>query len=546
MVVQTSQTWVCPSYLSDQLYELYGLTCPPRWGMPRRLDWPTLGPAVARVMTALGTSPMPWQRYMLDLAGEVNPAVGVLGYGRVGLSVMRQMGKTALAFGVITHRALAWPRQRSIYSAQNGVAAEARWREEYLPLVEASPFAESMKGRKSRGSFGADWANGSVSNLASSGESSGHGPPLDLGFIDELFSQHDNRQEQAMSPAMLTRAMSQLWWASAGGTELSVPLNEKREAGREIVEEFWREFERNGWRREGILWPSTLYAEWSAPTNERGQLIAPRDDEATWLANMPAVCPAPPCQCDPDRVWHHTTTVAKIRGELEGFRKTPEEFDRAFLNITRKSTPPPDPNVPLAEWPGCVDVRSRRGPEVAFAADLTPRRDHAAIGVYSIRPDGVGHIEVIDERPGWEWVVAAFLRLRELWNPIAFGLDVKGPGAALLERLEDAGIARPADPDRPKRSELYIPTTAEVALACGDITDDVRTGKVRHIDQAPLTTAIEGTQSRPLGGDGGFAWARRNSTSNIAPWCAVTLARRTYHARADLVATSYDPLANIG
>jgi hypothetical protein len=514
--------------------------------MPRRLDFPTLGPAVAKVMAALGQPPMPWQRYELDVAGEVNPATGTLHYGRVGLSVMRQMGKTALAFAVITHRALAWPRQRTIYSAQHGQAAEERWKQEYLPLIEASPFEESMRARKGKGSMGADWANGSVSNLATSSESSGHGPPLDLGFIDELFSQKDNRQEQAMSPAMITRGMSQLWWASAGGTETSIPLNEKREAGREIVEEFWREFERNGWRTLGIDWPSTLYTEWSAPTNAQGQLIAPRDDERTWLANMPAVCPDPPCRCDPDRVWRHTTTVAKIRGELEAHRKTPDEFDRAFLNITRQERPPLDPNVPTAEWPGCVDVRSRRGPAVAFAADLTPRRDHAAIGVYSIRPDGLGHIEVIDLRPGWEWVVGAFLRLRELWDPVAFGLDVKGPGAALLEALEARGICRPADPAKPKRGELYVPTTAEVALACGDIVDDVRNERVRHIDQAPLTVAIEGTQSRPLGGDGGFAWARRNSTSNIAPWCAVTLARRTYHARADQVSESYDPLANIG
>jgi len=544
VAVAISATWECPSYLREQLYDLYGLTCPPRWGMPRRPHFPTLGPRVGAVMAALGTPPMPWQRYELDVAGEVNPATGTMAYGRVGLSVMRQMGKTALAFAIITHRPLAWPRQRTMYSAQNGTAAESRWREEYLPLVESSPFADRIKGRKSKGAMGADWDNGSIANLASSSDSSGHGPPLDLGFIDELFSQKDNRMEQAMSPAMLTRGMSQLWWASAGGTEASVPLNEKRAAGREIIEEFWREFERDGWRSEGILWPSTLYTEWSAPVDKDGVLLAPRDDEATWLANMPAVCPDPPCRCDPDGVWHHTATIAKVRGELEALRKQPEDFDRAFLNITRKSTPPVDPNVPTREWPACVEVRSRRGVELAFAADVTPLRDHAAIGVYSPRADGLGHIEVIDHRPGYEWVVGAFLRLRELWDPLGFGLDIKGPGGkTLAELLIRAGIARPADPERPKRGELYVPDAADVATACGDIASDVRAGKVRHIDQAPLNVAIEGTQSRPLGD--AFAWARRNSVSDIAPWCAVTLARRTYHVRAPLILGRSDPVDNI-
>lgn len=532
--METSQTWQCPSYLRDQLYELYGLTCPPRWGLPRRTHFPTLGPRVGQVMAALGTPPMPWQRYELDVAGEVNPATGLLAYGRVGLSVMRQMGKTALAFGIITHRAKAWPRQRTIYSAQNGIMAEARWREEYLPLIGSSPFADQFKPRKSKGAMGVDWDNGSVCNLASSSESSGHGPPLDLGFIDELFSQKDSRMEQAMSPAMLTRGMSQLWWASAGGTEASVPLNEKRATGREIVEDFWRE-----WERTGVMtFPSTLYTEWSFPEG------AQRDDPAVWLANMPAICPDPPCRCDPERVWRHTTTVDKVRGELEALRAQPEDFDRAFGNITRKSVPAPDPHVPVAEWRTQVDVRSRRGPEVAFAADVTPHRDHGAIGVWSIRPDGLAHVEVIDHRPGWEWIVGAFLRLRELWDPLGFGLDVFGPAAGLLAPLETAGITRPTDPDRPKRGELYVPTTSEVALACGDIAADVRQGKVRHIDQSPLNTAIEGTRSRPLGD--AFAWARRNSASDISPWCAVTLARRTYHARAVTVLKPYDPLQNIG
>jgi len=295
-----------------------------------------------------------------------------------------------------------------------------------------------------------------------------------------------------------------------------------------------------------MVFPSTLYTEWSAPVNAQGQLLVARHDESLWRSNMPALCPDPPCRCDPERRWRHTATVEKLRGELEALRRTPEEFDRAYLNITRRSVPAADPNVPVAEWVERVDVRSRRGPEVAFAADLTPRRDHASIGVYSVRPDGVGHVELVDHRPGWEWVAGAFLRLRELWDPVALGLDVKGPGAALMQLLEEKGVCQPADKENPKRGELYVPSTVEVALACGDIVDDVRNGRVRHIDQAPLNTAMAGTRSRPLGGDGGFAWARRDSTSDISPWCAVTLARRTYHARVDAVSRPYDPIANIG
>src|SRR5262245_61689768 len=87
-------TWAPPSSFRGQLQEIYGLDCTPRWGLPRRLDYPTYGPAACRVLEALGTPAMPHQRYTLDCALEVDPATGNLWYREVGLSIMRQQGKT--------------------------------------------------------------------------------------------------------------------------------------------------------------------------------------------------------------------------------------------------------------------------------------------------------------------------------------------------------------------------------------------------------------------------------------------------------------------
>src|SRR5690349_4715593 len=90
----TSETWAPPTEFAEDLYERYGLTCPPRWGTPRHPEVDSLGPAAWRVMEKLGFPPMPWQKYVLDVALEIDPATGVFAHREVGLSVPRQQGKT--------------------------------------------------------------------------------------------------------------------------------------------------------------------------------------------------------------------------------------------------------------------------------------------------------------------------------------------------------------------------------------------------------------------------------------------------------------------
>jgi hypothetical protein len=48
-----------------------------------------------------------------------------------------------------------------------------------------------------------------------------------------------------------------------------------------------------------------------------------------------------------------------IRGEREKFQKTPDEFDRAYLNRRKGSSLPPDPNLPPpAKWAAQVNERA--------------------------------------------------------------------------------------------------------------------------------------------------------------------------------------------
>ncbi|MFU0241673.1 terminase large subunit domain-containing protein [Streptomyces scabiei] len=508
-----STTWRPPTEYAEQLQELYGLDCPPLWGTPRRLENPTLGGKAAAVMKAMGFTPMPWQRYVLDVALELDPVTGVFVHRRVGLSVPRQQGKTEQLLAVMIHRTMAYQRARVMYAAQNRVMARERFEDEFWEKIKGSKLAPRFRVRLANGNEAIICKETrSKLGITSNTEKSGHGPSLDLGLIDEAFAHEDDRQEQAMSPAMITKPMAQLWWASAGGTEKGVWLLAQRMAGRALIQELWKTRE----------FPGIAYFEWYAPeTMDRG-------DPATWRFCMPAL--------------GHTVTEATIRAEYNGMK--PEEFDRAYLNRTRKKTPPADPNIPAAQWPGLVEEETRPRRQVALAVDVAQDRSHTSIGVASLREDGRLHLELVDYRPGTDWAVPALKRLTELWKPAAVAIGSTGtPAGSLIDDIVAAGITTPEDKDKPHRGHLVVVRTNDFVEACGQIADAMTQGSIAPFHQAELTGAVTGARTRRVGD----AWAidRTASLTDASPFVAVTLARWALLTRGPLVQDDYDPVANV-
>lgn len=509
----TSETWAPPTEFAEDLRERYGLECPPRWGTPRNPERKSLGPKLWKVMEKLGAPPMPWQKYVTDVALELDEN-GVFVHREAGLSVSRQQGKTELILGLQVHRAMAWHRQNIIYAAQDRNMARQRWEDEFWEKISDSEYlAKRARIRKSNGNEKILWpATRSRMGITANTESAGHGPALDLGIIDEAFKHEDDRLEQAFSPAMTTRPMAQLWWASAGGTTKSVWLNKKRAIGRALIEEAWK---------TGV-WPGVCYFEWFAPED------MPRDDPATWYATLPAL--------------GHTVTEAVIAAEL--VKLDPAEFDRAYLNRTRKPTPPTDPNVPKGKWPGLVDKASRPDAvSVALALDVSQDRQRSAISAASLRPDGRVHVEVVAYRPGTDWVVPAMVKLHALWKPVAVAVAAGSPAASLIDDLIAAGIDVPKDKDEPQRGDLAVMRTGDITEACGQMADAMNQGTVRHLDQVPLTAAVNGARTRRQGD----AWTldRTSSLTEISPLCAVTFARWALVIRGPHVLDDYDPLDSI-
>ena len=208
---------------------------------------------------------MPWQRHVADVAYEVDPATGKLAYREIRLTVPRQSGKTTLMLAVMTHRCLLMgERQRVFYTAQTGKDARLKWEDEHVPVLERSAFGRLISVRRTNGSEAIRWSNGSLWSLLATTESAGHGAQADLGVLDEAFAYVDDRLEQAMKPAMVTRPQPQLWIVSTAGTEDSLYLNDKVDDGR--------------LRAAAGQTSSVAYFEWSAPED------ADIGSEETWFS----------------------------------------------------------------------------------------------------------------------------------------------------------------------------------------------------------------------------------------------------------------------
>lgn len=500
--------------LRAQLADLYGLPCVPKWGTPRDLDRKTYGGKMARVAALLGTPLMPWQRYVADVALEIDPDTGMLAYRDIVIVVPRQSGKTTLLLAKMIWRANAWRRQNILYAAQNRLSARRKWERDHVASLDGTPqFRGLYTVRRTNGDEAIIWRNGSWHGITSNTESAGHGESLDEGVIDEAFAHEDDRMEAAFSPTMITRPQPQQTTVSTAGTIKSLYLNGKRELGREIIE---------------AGEPSTMaYFDWTVEGDPYD-----RTDPATWLGCMPALCPTPgACQCS--REWRHTVTHEAIRAELHKLRKKPTEFDRAYLNVTKLEVVEDDPNVPSDVWPDLAESDSPRPGDVAFAVDVTPDRKWAAIGAAGVNTRGYMHVELVDHRPGTDWVVGRLVELRQRHRPVGIGIDGGGPASSLLPDIEKAGIRKPDDPMRPVRGQLAVPTVPQVAGMCGAFADDCRQDRIRHLGQPLLNAAIAGARTSPLADT--WKWTRKGSSVDISPLVAVTVARWVYETRAHLL-----------
>ena len=349
-----------------------------------------------------------------------------------------------------------------------------------------------------RGEECIELVNGSRLTFVARSASGGRGLSGDCLVLDEAFALKDEHME-ALMPIMSARDNAQIWYTTS--PPLDVVTGEVLFGVRD--------------RGESGSDPSLAWMDWGQPSG------VDMDDPEVWAAANPACG----IRIMPEAIERERRTL------------TSEGFGRERLGIWPLRIA--DALISPQEWADLVDLGSIPADPVAITVDVTPMRDFASIAIYGLRADGLGHVELIEHNPGVDWVVERLVQLRDAHHPVAICLDATGPAGSLLLDLDKAGIKPAEDPEKPRLGDLVVPSAREYAGACGAFVDAVRQKQLWHNGQAPqLATAIAGVKPRTLGD--AWAWGRRNSSVDISPLVAVTLARWAFEARAHLITDGFN------
>ena len=409
---------------------------------------------------------MAWQAEVVNVFGErLN---GRPAYRELVLTVPRQSGKTTLILAIMIHRALFYGSpQRIAYTAQTGHDARQKLLDDFVPILERSPFS-SLVSRvyRANGDEAIIFGNGSRIEVLRNSISAGHGRTLDLAIIDEAFADEDDVREQALLPTMATKKDAQILILSTAGTSESMFLRRKVDAGRQAI-------------KDGLI-NGIAYFEYSADPDDDPY------DPKTWARCMPAL--------------NNTIDASAIDHALATMTLT--DFRRSYLNTWTNQD---DRLIPEKVWFACNSAKVAPVGRLSFGLDVSLDRATASIVV----ADEQGRIEVIESRPGVAWIAQRCLEIFRRWkSPIV--IDGYSPAGALVEPLQNLGV------------NVVKYRTQEVVSACNLFYDAILDRSVKVKTSSVLDDAVLNAKKRQLGQS--WLWARVNTDSDLTPLYAATLA----------------------
>jgi len=431
---------------------------------------------------------MPWQAQVADVGLEVDET-GRFAYQLVVVTVPRQSGKTTLFGSVLEQRAGTLARARCWFTAQSGRDAVDWFLNEHEPLV-ASGFRGGYRLRRANGSESIRWtaSTGMVRPFPPTPDSL-HGKTSDLVVIDEPWAfdlVRGQQLDQAIVPTQATKPNAQVWKVSTAGDASSTWWLGTVEAGRAAVK---------AGRTSGLA-----YFEWACPPG-----LDPAES-VSWPLYHPA--------------YGLTIGPESMRAALDMLGR--DEFSRAYGNqwvSTLARVIPLEAWRRAAEEPADLPEPGR----MAVAFDVAVDRSDAAIVAAWRSPDGVGHVEVADHRPGVGWLADRLGELVTRWRPLCVAYDAAGPALDVADVLTRAGM------------EPVGLKAREYAAACAGLLEALCAQKpaVRYRTHPALDAAALAAVRRTLGD--AWAWGRRQSSGSLAALTAATVAVWAYdHAPAAL------------
>ncbi len=443
----------------------------------------------------LGFEPTPQQWKIAD-AINAHEEDGDCLFAMMAVCVPRRAGKTTALLALALGRCKTRSGYVVLFTAQSGTKARDRFLAMARTLERLWPneYERGFRILKGAGHQVVEFANGSFLQVVPPKQESFRGDEGDLIILDEAqehVAEVSGELLGAILPVMDTRPGAQLIVAGTAGEHRSGI--------------FWDALEEG---RAGDL--GTGIVEFAAPTDVNAVDLLDENGEKDWTKAQPIIEAAHPGIGT-------LTTIEKMRAR---FTKLPlPQFMREYLGIW-----PEDYSkgaIDAAQWRDCgLDDFVTKPADFALAFDVNPLGTSSAIAA-AWRTDGLAYVEILEHKPGTEWLVPELMRLSRK-HRVAIGHDTLG---AVLVEVEALARQRPA----PRRKPIGY---KDVGAMCAGFMKEITNLRLRHFDQASLNSAAHGVVKRDLG-DSAWAWGRRQSTGvDITPLVAANIALRTFDTAA--------------
>lgn len=423
-----------------------------------------------------------WQRDVITAGLQTRPDGRWLALENAEI-LPRQNGKGTVLEVVELHGLFREPDCRLILHTAHEFKTALEAFNRIVQLIQGSDLLSDLvkRIRYTTGEEGIELKDGSRLKFLARSSGSGRGFTGDKIILDEAYNL-DPKMMQALIPTLSARPNPQIWYAS------SAPQPPYSDGHGRVLDRsaVLRDICIRGRRGNS---KSLTYFEWCA---DRSDAV---DDPEAWRKANPGL--------------GIRITEEFIAKELEIFENDIEGFAREMLGIWEE-----DPNeerhvIDVVKWESCKDRESRLIGRVRFAIAVSPDRDWSSIVAAAPSSiDGV-HIEIVDRRPGADWLVDRVAQLQEKWGG-EVGIVKGSPAWSLATKLEAKGVA------------LKPLGTQEHAQACGEFYDAVEAHQIRHLGQPELDAAVSGADKRNYGDS--WVWAPRSSLVEITSLSAATIA----------------------
>lgn len=166
-------------------------------------------------------------------------------------------------------------------------------------------------------------------------------------------------------------------------------------------------------------------------------------------------------------------------------------------------------------WGLQADASSMAVERLTLSIEVPPDRSRAAVGLAGQRADGLWHVELYEERKGVDWAIPYVVERASKNRLHAVVVDEM---SGLVEKRRDRYYLVGTD----ILVTLATREGRDMVVACAKYYDGIHDRTVWHTDQPQVNVALSVATKRPLAG--GWAWNRKDATSNISPVVAETLA----------------------